>query len=272
MHGDIISTRFSPDGSKFVIANTEGVISIFNFDRCSGTLSLRESFVNTQIRDSLYWWPTQIEISPNSRFAYVFCSARIFQFDVDATNIQNSKTVIASYAGFEGPLPQTYCIGQLGPDGKIYTGTLNGSYYVGVIDNPDGQGASCNFLDHSIELPTFILGLPTYCNWRLGPLSNAGCDSLVGINSVTSEKEKDLKVFPNPATDIVTVDYGFTDWSKGVVNMEISDALGQVVYTRQLPMYSGFQKLDISRFAAGMYTVYIKRGNAVVATQKLVKQ
>ena len=37
-------------------------------------------------------------------------------------------------------------------------------------------------------------------------------------------------------------------------------------------MYSGFQKIDVTNFSAGIYLVYIKRDGAVIATQKLVKQ
>lgn len=85
-------------------------------------------------------------------------------------------------------------------------------------------------------------------------------------------KEQMLKVFPNPAGDIATVDYGFTDWNKGAVSLEITDALGQLIYTQPLPMYSGYQRLDVSRFAAGLYNVVIKRSRATIATAKLVKE
>ena len=82
-----------------------------------------------------------------------------------------------------------------------------------------------------------------------------------------------MKVYPNPATDYAVVDYGFTDWSTGTsVSMEITDAIGRVVCTQSLPAYSGFQKLDVSKFASGLYNVAIKRSGATVATAKLVKE
>lgn len=268
-HGEITSLRFSPDGSKFILASSNGAINIYDFDRCSGIMNLRESFIDTQIRDSTYWAPCQIEISPNSRFAYVCCREWIFQFDLDATSVQNSKTIIATYSGFTGPFAQRYDLAQLAPDGKIYIATLNANWYYGVINNPDEQGAACNFTDHSLEVTTFVIGMPTYCNWRLGPLYGSGCDTLTGISTV-NQQEQILKIFPNPANDVATIDYGFTDWGKGAVNVEITNALGQIIYTQQLPMYSGFQKINVSQFAAGTYTVFIKRANAVVATNKVV--
>ena len=52
--------------------------------------------------------------------------------------------------------------------------------------------------------------------------------------------------------------------------MEIANQLGQVVYTQTLPMYSGFQKINVNRFTSGNYTIFIKRSHAVVAANKLV--
>ena len=85
-------------------------------------------------------------------------------------------------------------------------------------------------------------------------------------------KEKILKVFPNPASDYVIVDYGFTDWNKGEVSLEIENMLGQTIYTQTLPMYSGYQKIDISAYANGFFTVAIKRQGAIVVSSNFVKE
>ena len=273
-HGQICSMRFSTDGSKFVQASTTGHINVFDFDRCNGVLTLKEDFIIQEVIDSSssYWWPTGLEFSPDSRFFYVFCSARIYQFDTWANNIKNSRYQVAAYSGFLGPFQQTYFYAQLAPNGKIYTCSGNSNYYVGVIDNPNGQGSSCNFLDHNIQVPTFITGLCYFPNYRLGALTGSPCDTLTGLNETArAEKEKILKAYPNPATDFVTVDYGFTDWNKGEVSLEISNELGQTVTQQHLPMYSGFQKIDVSQFAAAVYHIYIKRNNAIIAAAKFSK-
>jgi WD40 repeat protein len=272
-HLDVISERFSPDGSKFIAASYLGGINIFDFDRCNGQLSLKEHFVIPEIVDSFDWWPTAIEFSPNGRYAYIFCSARIYQLDMYATPIGANYIAIGKYSGFNGPNPQTYFHAQLAPNGKIYVNSGNSNYYISVIDNPDGADTTCHFLDHGIQLPSFIIGLPYFPNYRLGALPGSPCDTLTGLNDdVRADKEKIIKVFPNPATDMITFDYGFTDWSKGAITLEINNELGQVVYTQKLPMYSGFQKIDVSNYAPGMYTAFIKRNDSIVATSKFVKE
>ena len=94
--------------------------------------------------------------------------------------------------------------------------------------------------------------------------------TITGINNLQDEMA--LKIYPNPAADYTIIDYGFTDWSKGAVSLEITNALGQAIYTQPLPMYSGYQKIDVTNYAAGVYMAYIKRGNGVVAAQKFVKE
>ncbi len=96
--------------------------------------------------------------------------------------------------------------------------------------------------------------------------------SIPNRHQTSDNREMQLRVFPNPATDVVTVDYCFTDWSKGNTQLEITNTIGQVVYAQELPQYSGFQKVNVSSFARGSYTVYIKRGNAVVAREKMMKE
>ncbi|HWB63607.1 MAG TPA: T9SS type A sorting domain-containing protein, partial [Chitinophagales bacterium] len=150
-----------------------------------------------------------------------------------------------------------------------------------VINNPDNRGDSCNFVNYGFKLPRYnSFGLPSYPgNYRLGRLRGSECDTIYTDTDTThvelvtiSAREKILKIFPNPAKNYVIIDYGFTDWSRGGVSMEIMNELGQMVHSQQLPMYSGFQKMDVSNYASGMYTVYIKRNTQIVATSKFIKQ
>jgi hypothetical protein len=190
-----------------------------------------------------------------------------------ATPIAASKLSIAKYIQYHSPAPVTYNFAQLAPDGKIYVASLNGTYYMAVINNPDLAGAACNFQD-TVKLPSFIAGLPYYPNYRLGALDGSPCDTLKTIMGLdaSAHREHQIKLYPNPATDVVMVDYGFTDWSKGAVTLQLANALGQVVFTQNLPLYSGFQKLNISFYPAGTYRVSLHRGTQTIATTTLVKE
>ena len=174
---------------------------------------------------------------------------------------------------YPGHDPSDYYWGQLAPDGKIYINGGSSGYYLSVIDSPNEKGSACGFRDQSMHIPSLTNGLPYNPNYRLGALTQSQCDSLsTATQDIRDAKEQILKVFPNPANDVTTIDYGFTDWNKGPVSLQITDALGQVVYTQPLPMYSGFQHVDISSFAAGLYNVAIKRSGATVGVSKLVKE
>ena len=270
--GEVGACCFSPDGSKFIYLCSTTGLNIYDFDRCTGTLSKALNLPLPLILDSSFF-KMGVAVSPNSRFIYVSISTHIYQIDLWDSDMFHHIDTIANYDGwyFTSPIfGGHFFAAQLAPDGKIYI-TCGESPYFHVINNPDLKGDSCNFVFRGDSLAGISLGVPNYPNYRLGSLTQSQCDSLTTFTqNIRDAKEQILKVFPNPAVDIATVDYGFTDWNKGAVSLEITDNLGQAVYTHQLPMYSGFQKLDISRFAAGMYTVYIKRSNAVVAMQKFV--
>ncbi len=272
--GESMTLRFSPDGSYFATASKIQGLAIFDFDRCNGQIALKEQISIPELIDSLQWWPTSLEFSDDGRFIYLAATYRLFQFDLQAPSIASSKTTVGTYnSSHRCPFTQSFSHLQRAPDGKIYMNGGSTNYCIGVIINPNTQGSACNFNDTAINLPTFIDGLPYYPNYRLGALPGSPCDTLTGLNELArEEKEKILKLYPNPTTNFVTIDYGFTDWNKGGVSLEITNALGQIVFSRELPMYSGLQKIDVHAFANGVYGIYIKRRGLVVAKSMLVKQ
>jgi len=280
MSGDGGQAAFSPDGNKFAWVGDFSGVNLYNFDRCSGLLS-NPMLLPYYGRNSTY--EIGIAFSPNSRFLYITQSYCILQFDLADSNISTSVDTVAHITvppDTNEAITGYYFLMQLAPDGKIYVSANNSEKYLHVINNPDEKGASCNFVNYGFVLPAFnSFGLPSYPgNYPLGALHGSPCDTLsppdtssVGIAKIN--REKVLKIYPNPANDYAIVDYGFTDWSMGTaVSLQIIDAVGQVVYTQALPAYSGFQRLDISGFAAGVYEVVIKRGGGVVASGRLVRE
>ena len=212
-------------------------------------------------------------VSPNSRFLYVTATKQVYQLDLQSGDVFGSIDTVALFDGFALPIGSYFNTPQLGPDGKIYISCGNAEADYHVINNPDAKGDSCNFVQHGVRLPTLCNSVPNFPNYRLGAWTGSVCDTISGLNELQrAAKEQIIKVYPNPATDYAIVDYGFADWNKAQPDLEICNAIGQVIYKQTLPMYSGFQKIDVTNFSAGIYLVYIKRDGAVIATQKLVKQ
>lgn len=271
IEGSASTCCFSPDGSKFIYLNTSAGLNIYDFDRCTGELGNAVNLPMPIILDSALII-NGVAVSPNSRFLYVSLPSHVYQFDLWSDNIFENIDTVANYEGWHfSIIDEDFNWPQLAPDGKIYITCGNGTPYFNVINNPDLKGDSCGFVPHGIPLPTLCGGGPNFPNYRLGSLTQSQCDTLaMATQDIRDAKEQILKVFPNPANDAATVDYGFTDWNKGAVSMEVANTLGQTVYTQALPMYSGFQKIDVSQFAVGTYTVFIKRNNATVAANKLV--
>lgn len=264
-------SAFSPDGSKYAYFSTATSINIYEFNRCEGTFTNSYTIPTPALFDSGHYFGG-LCFSPSGRFLYAGATVYVFQYDTWAADIAASVDTVAVYDGAQNPFGSYFITMQMGPDGKIYESCGNGEKVYHVIERPDEKGDSCLFIRHSIQLPTFSGGVPNFPNYRLGALAGSGCDTLTDIRHQTSDiRERQIKVFPNPATDYVVVDYGFTNWSKGEVSLEISNELGQVVYAQRLPMYSGFQRIDVSRLAAGGYHVAIKRGVQTVAVGKFSK-
>jgi hypothetical protein len=276
---DYTAVCFSPDGSKFAQFAEIGGVDIYDFDRCSGELSNPFHYPLDIWTDSA-WLGVGVSFSPNSRFLYVAATKVVLQFDTWATDIAASLDTIGVFDGFALPFGSYFFNEQLAPDGKIYISCGNTEADYHVINNPDLKNDSCNFAQHGLRLPTPSGSVPNFPNYRLGALSGSACDTLTGLGeNERAQKEKVIRVFPNPASNFVMIDYGFTDWNKGEVSLEITNQLGQTVYEQTLPMYSGFQKLDISNYPSGVYNAFIMRGSspnggkgAVVAVAKWVKE
>lgn len=175
---------FLNDGSKYLRFSDEVGLQIFDFDRCSGLFSNPE-LINFDF-DGGYFGG--LSASRDCRFVYVSDRLNLYQYDLQNADIESTKTFIATYDGFMNPGRCLFSNPQLAPDGKIY---LNNNFFQGgvcknlhVINHPERQGHSCDFVQHGIDLNTVTLsGLPNNPNYRLGPIDGSTCDTL-GIDNI----------------------------------------------------------------------------------------
>ena len=146
-------------GDKIVFANAEvDAYEIFDFDNSTGLLS------NPIVLDN--WnWTYCTEFSPNGRYLYAttVSPSKVLQFDLlagDEVQINNSAILLASSSNF-------YYFGaiQIGLDGRIYISMLDQTY-LGVLNNPDIRGDSCDFQHDGIWLQgsKCTFGLPNFIN------------------------------------------------------------------------------------------------------------
>ncbi|MCW5924146.1 MAG: T9SS type A sorting domain-containing protein [Saprospiraceae bacterium] len=261
---------FSPDGSRYARANPNNGLSVFDFDRCAGTLS-NHLFISLAADSAS---ACGVAFSPNSRFLYLSTGTKLFQFDMQAADIAASKQLIGVYDGFLAPFPTTFYQQRLAPDGKIYMNSTNGVNHLHVINNPDLPGLECNFVQHEIELPTYsqtaIVNFPYF---RLYDLPGSPCDTLgidggpVSSGELSAGAEVTWRVSPNPAVDEINI--SFSQPFSGVVTL--LDTTGQTVKSVNVQAVDGvLLGINVSDLPNGIYYLQVNGGGARPFVSKVV--
>ncbi|MCW5921599.1 MAG: PKD domain-containing protein [Saprospiraceae bacterium] len=200
---------FSPDGCKVARFDTRDDLRIFDFDRCTGTLS---NPVHIPIQDE-----ADIEIlaglawSADSRYIYTAEAQRLLQFDAWASDIAGSMVLVAEADPPLCPLSGSIGIMELGPDGMIYCSPFNGQKCLHRMKNPERAGTACAFEQNYFQLDYPFDGLPHFPNFRLGPIDGSPCDSLGIDNHPLANWRYDRT--PGLGVDFTSVSwYEPTDW------------------------------------------------------------
>lgn len=173
---------FSPDGTKYikainVLLKTYPKVQIYDFDRCTGELSNQRTLI---IKDST-GFSVGVAVSPDSRYLYVTRSRFAYQYDLKASDIAGTETLIAQWDGFvSNNRAAVFWLSQLAPDGRIYVSSSNTLYHLHYINFPHRRDSiGCQFIQHGIKLPVVHrYDLPNHPNYRLGPLDGSPCDTL----------------------------------------------------------------------------------------------
>jgi hypothetical protein len=172
--GEIV---FSPDGSKMARFNTRDDLRLFDFDRCTGTLSNpRHVTIQDDADNQLF---AGLAFSHDGRYLYAAEVLRVLQFDLQAPDLAASMTTVAEREPENCPFSSSLAYLELGPDGRIYGRNLAGSYCMHLMKYPERAGTACGFDQNAINFGTYgYKNLPHFPNFRLGPLDGSPCDSL----------------------------------------------------------------------------------------------
>jgi hypothetical protein len=275
---------FSQDGSRLLNVNGEGLVEVYDFDRCSGIVSnalqIEAPLVINGVEKR---WMYSACFSPSSRYIYT-CQidplAEVFelvQYDLFASVPQQTRTVLYTNNGNQGSLVYI----RLGPDGKIYLPPLcnspNGCFpldstKLSVILNPDSGGLACQFVPNYLDMGRSITGnlLSMAPNYDLGPIDGSPCDTLgidtrpadpdttVNISSILWPKE--LRIYPNPVQETLTLE------SDGMLNLQaclLYDMQGRVVLSERSIQSRTQWHWQVHSLPAGQYILEVQTDQGV---------
>ncbi len=199
---------FSPDGQHFARYDRTNQLLLYDFDRETGLLGnlLKLDADTTEDgRDG------SVAFSSSGRFLYVNSTLRVYQFDLEESDVQSSRVLLGEYDGFKYKdiFPATFGLMQLAPDCKIYFPTRSSTPFYHVIQYPDRKGLACGFQQRGLPLiATNIASIPNFPNYRLGT-GFPVCDSTIQlvVHSVpVLPPRAEVLVYPNPASNYVTIE------------------------------------------------------------------
>ncbi|MDB5283406.1 MAG: hypothetical protein JWO06_2481 [Bacteroidota bacterium] len=262
---DVAYSRFSIDGTSYATGTYVGLVTIMNFDRCAGEFSNVVTVYNNASNDPVHnplSGSASLEFSPNGRFLYVANRTTLTQYDLWAPNTQDSVELYKADSLDHAQLSFL----QMAPNGKIYGSTWNGGYYfMHVINQPNEKGDSSGFVRGGyVTLTQDDISLPNLINYKLGPLTGSGCDTL--NSSILQNSISDgIRIQPNPADKYVYVEMEM----QGDYELQLLNESGQLLTKRETGQIEIF---DTEKLAGGIYfikTIY-KKSQIEIVTKKLV--
>ncbi len=270
---------FSPDGTHYAITNsgsyvvgtpfTINYINVFDFDRCTGTLSNLKSIYNG---DSLPMG--SLTFSPNSKYLYFANDSFIYQLNIDSLAFTTNYKKVATYDGFllAGWLPNEFFQMYRANDGKIYVASRSTVTDLTYINYPDSADTLCDVRQHALHLPSYNFGtVPNHPNYFLGPVENSACDTLSGIKNKYAVQEQILKVAPNPSLDgTFGITYVLAQNKNGL--LQIFDINGKKVQELSLPQWSTFQQINVAHLSNGIYSLRLQSGDGVRRAKVIIQK
>ncbi|MBL0046074.1 MAG: T9SS type A sorting domain-containing protein [Flavobacteriales bacterium] len=246
--GSVPSGVFSPDGSHFAYLDAFSDLDVFDYDRCTGELNgLRHAAIDSS------QYAAFAAYSPSGRFLYVTWVDRIYQYDTQAADLQDSRVTVAVWDSTYDPVPPFALLFMnmcLAPDGKIYVSTGNVSRFLHIIDQPDSLGLACNVQLHAHSRQTYTdNSIPYRPNYHLGPLAGSLCDTLgLAISELTHPPA--IVAYPNPNSGTFVLRYPA---HAEVGELKVFDLNGRCVLSERIPQWSSLGQFEIEHAPSGIY-------------------
>jgi hypothetical protein len=252
---------FSSDGSLYVECNKSSLHTIYNFDRCSGQLSLNRIIDITPYTKTKWDRFDGVCFSSNNQFLYTSDEFFIYQIDLNEPNDSLAVQCVSYQDTVYFPGYNTM---QMSPNGQIVMGSWAGvSPYWNAIMYPNEKGMACGFKTdyvvssyyHAGPINTPFNDPPNMPFFELGALVGSPCDT---VKQNTSPYTNWL-IYPNPTQSNLTIHVPITNTN---VQVAIYNILGQKVLQKTMVVdYKYKATLDISSLATGLYFVVIETGD-----------
>jgi hypothetical protein len=262
---------FSPDGKKYIRANPSNGLRITDFDRCTGEFSNPISI--PLLGDSVDI--CGVAVSPNSRRLYLSTGFKLWQYDLDSSDVAASAQLVGEYDGFQSPFNTTFYQPMLAPDGKIYMTCTNGVDVLHIIHNPDAEGLACEFQQHGLSIPTYHAFMaPNFPHYRLYDVPGSICDSLgidapmVGTGAPILIEQKGMRLWPNPANDQIAIQ--LSPESAGQITL--MDISGKIWVRQTKAFGTELVTLQTETIPVGIYILTFQASTGVRHTRKIVIQ
>jgi hypothetical protein len=267
--------NFSNDGKKFAYSyclytgsSYTYYVRLADFNRCTGLLSnsIQMTFTDPDVGLGM-------SFSSDSKKLYVSSINKIYQYNLDTTNIAASLNTVAINDGYYSPFPplqSDFFLMTLAPNGKIYISSGSSVVDLHYINYPDSDGVACDVQQHAIRLPCYSgRGHVYHPNYYLGCDTTLGCPCLVttGLTEAGGHDFK-AKLSPNPGRYGFDILYLLPQNKSGTLT--VFDLQGRVMNREQLPPWSTKQSIPASNWASGIYQVRIE-SDGEVGTWKWVK-
>ena len=271
--------KLSPDGTKLATANMGSFGNLpnsailYDFNNNTGAVNNNEKFLINGFNDGEAYG---VEFSADSKKIYISTVSgfrenisesaetyKLFQFDLTATNITDSKALIHIQEAFSANHPDGGYRGalQLGPDGKIYAtipaayeDTGSGSPYLDVIENPSADALDVIFTEDAIDLDGRFAtqGLPPFIASLLSPID-------ISDDSGTTINNKDLKYCKGNDVTFTLTDTGIiTAGSNPIFEWNFDDGITSDIIATTINL----ELLNLTTTNNGTYSLKIKLTDA----------
>jgi hypothetical protein len=246
--GQMMSTI---DGTKIGYCVTYKTM-LFDFDATTGILSAYKDLNKTS-------WGCAF--SSNCRFFYTTSNdppdSKIYQFDLDATDIAASAKAIHDIAHPYAPM-------QLGPDGKIYHVQNNGpNLALDVINFPNIPDTLCNFVVGGFNLAgrKSVASIPNFISGFYGQ-----CFSESEVQTVDYNIDA-VTVSPNPFSNSATIK--FSNHENIITRIVIYNVLGEMVESID-NITSDNVVIERKNLVPGLYYFQIIEKNNICGSGKFI--